>query len=478
MKVVEKYNKMPIQVRASLWFIICNILQKGIAFITTPIFTRLMSTSQYGQVTLYYSWLEIFTIFATLNLFYGVYNNALTAHFEDRNQVTSSMLGLCNTITIAAFIIYIVFHTAINQLTRMSTVITLLLFAEVLFIPAFRFWAALQRFEYKYRALVVISLAISVLVPLIGVPAVMATSEKGIARIVTGVLPQLAVSVFLLIIIYSKGKKFYDKQYWAYALAFNLPLIPHYLSSTILNQSDRIMIDSMCGTDKAGIYGLAYTIGALVIIVNEAIMASYTPYTYQHLKQKDYKPLRKNTTYLLLVVMIITLCLVFVAPEIMFILGGEKYAEGAWIIAPIAASTFFRFLYSLYANIEFYYEENKFIMIASVVTALLNIVLNYIGIRLFGYLAAGYTTLICFAIYAFSHWVFSRRVLKKHVQMKELYNDRLILLLSLVTIVISLGAMITYDFAVIRFLFIAAIIILCIVKRNRILDFAKTIKGS
>ena len=41
-KLVKKYTDLPIQVKASMWFFVCAFLQKGISFITTPIFTRLL----------------------------------------------------------------------------------------------------------------------------------------------------------------------------------------------------------------------------------------------------------------------------------------------------------------------------------------------------------------------------------------------------------------------------------------------------
>ena len=50
-----------------------------------------------------------------------------------------------------------------------------------------------------------------------------------------------------------KGKAFYIRDYWRFALAFNIPLIPHYLSSQILNQADRIMIGNMIGKGEAAI---------------------------------------------------------------------------------------------------------------------------------------------------------------------------------------------------------------------------------
>lgn len=476
MTFLEKYKRLPVSVKASLWYVVCSVLQRGIAFITTPIFTRLMTTEQYGQVTIYISWFEIFTIFATLNLYYGVYNNALNKYPADRDVVTSSMQGLCTTITVSMFVVYCALHTWINNLTGMSTIMTCMLFVEVLFVPAFRFWSARQRYEYKYRTLIVLSLLVSVLTPLLGVPAVLLSSEKGIAKIVTSVFSQVIVAIALYVVIFRCGKIFYKKSYWKYALAFNLPLIPHYLSSMVLNQSDRIMIDKMCGTDKAGIYGLAYTIGALAIIFSEAIMNSYTPWTYQKLKSGNFGDIRKNTKYLAVFIGAVTVSLVTLAPELIWILGGDKYAEGVWIIAPISASIYFRFLYSLYGNIEFYYEENYFIMVASVICALLNIVTNYIFIKLYGYLAAGYTTLACFALYAFSHYVFSRHVFMKHTGQERLYDDGFIFLISIIVVIICLAMMALYDLPTARYMVIAVVLICGIIFRNRILDLTKIVR--
>lgn len=474
--IIKKYEKLPLSVKASLWYIICSMLQKGIAFLTTPIFTRMMSTKQYGQVTIYNSWLEIFTIFATLNLFYGVYNNALTKYPDDKDIVTSSMQGFCTSLTIGLFILYYVLHSWFNKLTGLSTFMTCMLFIEILFIPAFRFWATKQRFEYKYRTLIILSLLISLLTPLLGIPAVILSTEKGIAKILTSVLIQTLIGIVLYRVIFKNGKIFYKRNYWKYALVFNLPLIPHYLSSTILNQCDRIMIASMCGADKAGIYGLAYTIGALAIIFNEAIMNSYTPYTYQHLKKKSYESIKKNSRYLVTFIAVVVIIIVTLAPEVIWILGGEKYNEGIWVIAPIAASIFFRFLYGLYGNIEFYFEENYFIMIASVLCALLNIITNYIFIKICGYLAAGYTTLGCFAIYAFAHYFFSEHLRKKHGVDKEIYDSKYNFLLGVIVMLFCFGAMALYRFTIIRYLFITAIIICITTFREKIIHIIRLLR--
>ena len=56
-KLINKYKKVPLPAKASLWFVVCSFLQKGISFITTPIFTRIMTSDNYGVVTMYSAWL-------------------------------------------------------------------------------------------------------------------------------------------------------------------------------------------------------------------------------------------------------------------------------------------------------------------------------------------------------------------------------------------------------------------------------------
>ena len=476
-KIIGLYKRIPVTVRASIWFVVCSVLQKAIAFLTTPIFTRIMSTEQYGQVTIYNSWVEIFMIFATLDIFYGVYNNALTKYPEDRDRVTSSMQGLCTTLTVVLLLIYLILQKFVNRLTGMSTNITLFLFGELLFVPAFRFWSTRERFDFKYRKLVIFSLIMALLSPAMGIPAVLYFEEKGYARIITLVLSQVIIAVGLYISNFKKGRTFFHKQYWKYALAFNLPLIPHYLSSTVLNQCDRIMIDRMCGTDKAGIYGLAYTVGAMIIIFNQAIMNTFTPYSYQKLKKQDYTEIRYSANFLVIIIAVISVGILTVAPEIMAVLGDERYSEGVWIIAPISASIFFRFVYGLYGCIEFYYEENYFIMVASTICAVVNIITNYIFIKMFGFLAAGYTTLGCYILYAISHYIFSQKVLQKHSKIKTLFDNRLILVSSIAVIAFSSCMMALYPFRLIRFLLIFALLVFTFIYRKSIIDRFKKIKN-
>ena len=83
-KILKKYSSLPQIAKASFWFLICSVLQKGISVITTPIFTRLMTSSEYGVYNVFISWENILTIFITFNLSYGVYTQGLVKFDKDK----------------------------------------------------------------------------------------------------------------------------------------------------------------------------------------------------------------------------------------------------------------------------------------------------------------------------------------------------------------------------------------------------------
>ena len=123
MNITSKYRSLSIQARAALWFTICSFLQKGISFITVPIFTRLMSTEEYGTYTVYLSWLQILTILTSLYLFNGVYDNAMAKYEKQRdanvvlNFIFIRIFGYvaAGYTTLACYILYSVGHYVVSK---------------------------------------------------------------------------------------------------------------------------------------------------------------------------------------------------------------------------------------------------------------------------------------------------------------------------------------------------------------------------
>ena len=79
-------------------------------------------------------------------------------------------------------------------------------------------------------------------------------------------------------------------------------LIPYFLSTTVLNQADRIMINNMVGSAEAGIYSVAYAIAMLMLLVNTAISDAFVPWMFRRLKNKEYKDIEPVTNKILVLV--------------------------------------------------------------------------------------------------------------------------------------------------------------------------------
>lgn len=475
-KLIIYYRTLSIGVKASLWFIVCNVAQRGIALITLPIFTRLLSTQQYGLVSVFSSWESIVSIFLTLNLSAGVFVTAYVKFEEDKNRVMSSFLGLSSTVTCIGFLFSLLFKNSISHFMEMPFEIVVLLFLQVLVTPALSLWSLEQKFEYKYKLLIAVTMAISVLTPLLGIIFVHFSSEKGVAKICSAVLVQLIFCGACYAYIIKRGKLFFDATYWKYAITFALPLLPHYLSLSILAQSDRIMISKYVGQDKAAIYSIAYSAASIISLFLSGINNSFGPWSVKKIKQKEYDSVSQKIEIILPGIVVIILMLLCFEPEIISIFATKEYYEAIWVMPPITLGLYFTFINSIFLRVEFYYEMKYLIAISSCVAAGLNIVLNAIFIPIFGYYAAGYTTMICYMLLTICHYFVMRYIAKKYMQRENLFNIKYIV--KITGWVFRIGAMVLplYNYTVIRYCILMVVVMVLVVKREKVFEYFRSIR--
>lgn len=473
MRVFDKYKSMSIQARAGIWFVFCSFLQKGISFITVPIFTRLLTTEEYGTYSLYLSWLQIITIITSLNLFNGVLDNGMSKYEDDRDRFISSMQGLTITLTTVVFIVYLVASNLWSRLLGLAPVYILLMFIEMYVRPSMLFWSGRQRFEYKYKEQVFATLAKSIANPVLGLVMVYTIADRSFARVLSIVIVEVVFCGFFMVIQFARGKAFYNAFYWKYGLKLAIPMLPHYLAGTILNQGDRVMIEKMVNKSAVAFYSVANSIGMLAQIFTHAINSAITPWVYQKMKIKDAEGVAQAFNGLLVFVAGICIALMVISPELMLIFGSSEYVQGAYVIPPVAASVYFIFLYYLFSLPQFYFEKTKFLFIASLAAAVLNLGLNYIFINLHGYVAAGYTTLACYVAYSIGHYLVSKRVLSQFMDGKSLFDVRTIVLISIVLIGFGIGVNYIFDYRIIRFTVLVAELIVAFIFREQILQMFK-----
>lgn len=478
-KYIDKYNKLSKPAKAGLWFTVCGFIQKGISFITVPIFTRLLTTSQYGTVSVYNSWLSLVSIFCTLNLFYGGFNNGMLDHESRRDEYVSAIQGLITFITVIWVGIYFISRPLWNGLFEMGTLLVLVMFVEILATSALSLWSARERYEFRYKNLVLITVSNAFFASFLSVLAIwLSDKEYGAeVKIVTHALVVAIICGCVYIHNFRKGRLLYSKEIWREAFLFNLPLVPHYLSTMILNQADRIMIGKMVGKSEAGLYSVAYSAAMILNIMVTAVNNSFAPWLYGKLKEKDFKPIAKTANILFIGVAMVLVLLISFAPEAIAILAGSKYSEAVLIIPSVAASLYFIFMYQIFANVEFYFKKNKFIAYASMLGAMLNVILNYFGILWFGYIAAGYTTLICYILFGLSHYFFMRKICRENLEGARLFDVKTIFTIAVALVIFAIIMTALYQHAVIRYCIMLIVCIVLILNRDSVKHYIKMLKS-
>ena len=474
--MIKRYRNLSLQAKAAIWYTICNLLQKGILLIAVPIYTRILSPEQYGAYTVFLSWLEIFEILATFRLSWDGYTVGLTKYSNDRDRYTASVQGLGFTITSIALIVYLAVPSLINRITGMTSELTLMIFALLYTMPSITFWTARQRVEYRYQAAVMITMTSSILIPILGVATALKIDHKENAIIGARVVVQGVIGLCLMYVNCHKKFCFFNKEYWKRSWKFNAPLVPYYLSTTVLSTSDRIIIQNLVGKAQAGIYSVAYSASMVMTLLNYSLNAAIQPWLFAKMKEKKYKEIPGVISSLLIVVAGLNLLLTAFAPEAIAILAPPEYSEAIWVVPPLAASVFVMFFYQHFVNVEFYFEDSKIIAIASIGSAVLNVALNFLLIPVAGYLVAGYTTLASYLIFGFAHYMFMRRICKKNGCPTSIVNIRQMCLIMLVFFVLMAILAFGYTAAPTRYAFILIVLVIAVIKRNLIIQKIKALK--
>lgn len=472
----NKVKYMSIEAKASIGYVIAALLSKGLSIVTLPVFTRVLTTADMGVVSTYTSWFNILYTVVTLSLTTASFNVAMIEYPDKRDKYQAVCLQISSISAGCFAIIYGIFYVYINKFTTLT--VPLFLIQLILFFvnPALDSWYARQRYEYKYKSVVYVSVTVSVLSTVLAIIAIYLAKKVGIkslgeVRIISQNIIIIIVSLFFFYKILRKGKLGLDKSMALFSLRLSVPLIIHSLAKNILDTSDRLMIAKICGDSDAGIYGTVYTISLLALIVWNAINSAIIPLLFEYLKNNNIQSIKKLSNAILLLFSGVTIVTALLAPEVLALLTTKEYMEAVYLMPAVIGGVYMTALYGLYGNFLIYAKKTELVMLSTIIVAILNLVLNYVGINQYGYIAAAYTTLICFVILAFL-----QERMQRIVYGKEIISNKFVLVLSAATIVMCLLCNFLYRYLEIRLLILVCIGCIMFINRKKV--FVLIGKGS
>lgn len=473
-KIKLKIKKIPIEVKSATVYTFSTLFSRGLAIITVPIFTRLMTTSQIGIVNLYNSWYSMISAIATLSLTSGGYVVALREYESNRDGYQSSVLSLTSLISLLLVGVYLVNPSLWSKLLGLPSGLIILMLIGFLFAPARDFWLARQRYEYKYKLSGFVMMGSALIASLLSILTVIklsAVDENLVAegRLYSNYLIIYGVSAVIWFCTMLKGKTFFNKEYWKLSLSLSLPLVGYSVASQILTVSDRMMISQMVGNSAVGIYSTLYTVSSLSLLVWQAVHSSFVPYIFRNI-ENGIDGIKRVSSQLMTFYAAVAVLMTFLAPEIVRILATEEYYEAIYIMPPIAAGVFFTSFANLYSDIAVYYKKTKYVMYPAIIAAVSNLILNYIFIKIYGYMAAAYTTLFSYILFALFQGVWAKKICKEYgIESGTIYNDRYMIALAVITTLISLSGILFYDNTILRYGVVILLAVVCAVIGKKVI---------
>ncbi len=393
-------------------YISAQFFSAGLAFLTLPIFTKLMPPSEYGVMSVFTSFLGILTI-----IFGFGFRGAITRYYyEDKLDFWEFFNSNFWFLLIADILLIGLALQFQNQLTSFLNIPKGMIFiAFGIVVPQVLFQiyqAYLQAAKNSKRIA-----SLNVIQGLIGtgLAILIMYNMKDERYYGKGFGQGFATITMFIVALYflKKNLKFsIKKKHLKYSILFGIPIVFHLLSQNILSTFDQVIINQLVGGRETGLYAVAYKVGMVQNMISMGILQSWTPIFYDKLNKKKYSDINSLAKKYGFIVMLVAVSLIFFSKEIIIILVNKRYFEALSMVPIIIVSYFFFFLYTMYVNYAFYYKKTKNIALFTIIAGGVNILLNYLLIPKYGYFAAAWVTLISYALLFGLHYFNVKIVLK------------------------------------------------------------------
>lgn len=385
-------------VKNTMLLTIAKICTQSITFFLLPLYTAILSTEEYGIVDLLNTLVSLLLPVVTFQVEQAVFRHLLDSRdndYENKKIISTAIFSvLCQCI------IYLIIFAVISPLVHndykvfLATNVVAYIFASLM--------QQIARGMGKNKIMAGASFA-SAITTIITTVVFLVVAKLGANGMLLGnLLGQIvcfsfgffALKLYKYINIKSLRKKYLVKL-WKYSF----PLIPNAISWWIFNSSDRIIVSTILGVGQNGILSAAYKFSNVYITIYNIFNLSWTESASLHVNDKDSSEFFSgiiNTVLKLFSAICfgIIACMPFIFP----IMINEKFSEAYNQIPILMLSSLFNVVVGLISVIYIAKKDTKAVAKTSIMSALINLVVNLCLIKFIGLYAASISTLAAYLI--------------------------------------------------------------------------------
>jgi len=390
-----------------------DILNRILAFLLIPIYTRFLDPETYGILQVFVIITNIGLVIIQMGLSSAIFKSILYHENSDKKMIINTSFYFVMFCSIVILLPLFIFSRNISQWILSSTQYTLLfkiLFVTLFFksfstIPLARFrienaslnFSILITLKFLVQLFMNIVFVVILKKGLIGILISECIVEGIFALVFTGTLLKTLDFIFSI-------KEIKD------LLGFGLPLVPAALAMFILTMSDRFFLMHYSNLENVGFYSIGYRFGMVIGILVGAFQKAWPSAMFTIARKENAKQIFSvNFTHFLFILFTVSLGLSLFSKEILRIMTTEKYLPGYKII-PLISLSFLCYGVYYYTSIGMNLKKKTIYQPVIVgISALLNLSLNWLFIPKWGTMGAATSTLISFIVLAIATNIISSR---------------------------------------------------------------------
>lgn len=380
-----------------------------LSVISAPIFVRLMTTSEYGMAAIYFTWVTILSNVIALRADASI-QNACVEFGEDRlpGYVSSvATLALCSFAIV--FSVVAALQGALSSVMGLQSAVVVLCVVTSFAIACSNIRLSYLTVTRNASSNMVMSLVLSVAQICCSIALLLALCGEGYAaRIIGYSAPTILMGLFFLMYFFNKGRVGFRWEYWRFCLVLSLPLIFNGIAYLLINQCDRLMINSMLDSASAGIYSFCYSCALPASVVCSAMNSAWTPEFFSMMKDGKRGTIVSRSNGYMASITMISAMIMLICPEVLMVLGTPDYYSGIPMLPIVVMAYYFQYLYTWPVNCEFFYKKTTWMTGATIVATVVNIGMNSLLIPLIGVFGAALASLIAFVLLFVMHDLIAR----------------------------------------------------------------------
>lgn len=392
-----------------------KICTQFISFFMLPLYTSLLSAEEYGVVDLLNTYVALLIPVFFFQSDQAVFRFLIDV--RDQAEERKNIITNCLFATLIQIVVYMLFCAVVGPILKNEYM--LFLAANVVLSMGANLLLQISRGlgdNMTYSVGSLISGAGTVLLNVVFI----AFLNMGAKGILTATM--LGNLMCILYIFFRKRiYSFVDKAKWDWPTVkalwkYSLPLVPNQLSWWIVNTSDRLIINWMIGIAANGIYSAASKFSAMVITVFGIFNLTWAESASLHIKDGDSDAFFTkifNSTLQLFIALSFGI-IAFMPFVFKLLITGDGYASAYQQIPILLISAIFNVMVALLGSVYVALKKTGEIAKTSLLSALINIVVNIALINQIGLYAASISTVVSY----FAMAIYRMVDVQKYVRIK------------------------------------------------------------